>query len=56
MRKKRHTPEEIIRKLREAEVALGQGSGIMPPAAKDEVARLTSLGNGGCPAGWAVAR
>ena len=25
MRKKRHTPEEIIRKLREAEVALAQG-------------------------------
>ncbi|MCH8192038.1 MAG: transposase, partial [Chloroflexi bacterium] len=24
MRKKRHTPEEIIRKLREAEVALAQ--------------------------------
>ena len=29
MRKKRHTPEEIIRKLREAEVALAQGQTVV---------------------------
>ena len=29
MRKKRHTPEEIIRKLREAEVALAQGQNVV---------------------------
>ncbi len=29
MRKKRHTPEEIIRKLREAEVALAQGQTVI---------------------------
>ena len=46
MRKKRHTPEEIIRKLREAEVALAQGQTVDPGSQPTQPV-LVSSGAGG---------
>lgn len=41
MKKRRHTPEQIIRKLREAERMLGEGKGVSEVAKALEVSEQT---------------
>jgi transposase-like protein len=41
MRQRRHTPEQVIRKLREADKLLGEGKGIAEVARALEVSEVT---------------
>ena len=41
MKRKRHTPEQIIRKLRKIDAALGQGTELVDAARQEEISEQT---------------
>lgn len=47
MKRRRHTPEQIIRKLREAERMLGEGKEVAEVAKELEVSELRATGDRG---------
>ncbi len=49
--RRRHTPEQIIRKLREADRLLGEGQKVPEVAKQLEVSEETFTGGGGSTAG-----